>query len=125
MLAGLLSSQKAIEINIQIVRAFVLLRQYACVCVRFILTIDDKFVIFKTSLVTHLKIPIANIKNVSIELVTKLKFAIVNKYFVRCYFDFVKQTIKIQLKNGMIYQLHIKDAEKIKEEIEKRIIIPK
>jgi len=29
MLAGLLSSQKAIEINIQKVRAFVLLRQYA------------------------------------------------------------------------------------------------
>ena len=29
MLAGLLNSQKAIEINIQIVRAFVLLRQYA------------------------------------------------------------------------------------------------
>ncbi len=29
MLAGLLNSQKAIEINIQIVRAFVMLRQYA------------------------------------------------------------------------------------------------
>jgi uncharacterized sporulation protein YeaH/YhbH (DUF444 family) len=29
MLAGLLNSKKAIEINIQIVRAFVLLRQYA------------------------------------------------------------------------------------------------
>jgi hypothetical protein len=29
MLAGLLNSQKAIEINIQIVRAFVLMRQYA------------------------------------------------------------------------------------------------
>ena len=29
MLAGLLNSQKAIEINIQIVRAFVILRQYA------------------------------------------------------------------------------------------------
>lgn len=29
MLAGLLNSQKAISVNIQIVRAFILLRQYA------------------------------------------------------------------------------------------------
>jgi hypothetical protein len=29
MLAGLLNSEKAIEVNIQIVRAFVVLRQYA------------------------------------------------------------------------------------------------
>ena len=37
-------------------------------------------------------------------------------------FDFVKQTIIIKLKNGETYQIAIKDAEKIKEEIEKRMI---
>jgi len=38
-------------------------------------------------------------------------------------FDFVKQAVSIQLKSGKIYQIAIKDTEKIKEEIEKRMIV--
>ena len=90
---------------------------------RFKVIIDDNLVIIKMDWYTFFKIPIAKIKSVNIE---RLKWAFLGgvyygKNLERFHFDFVKQTVKIQMKSGKIYQIAIKNAEKIKEEIEKRI----
>jgi len=96
-----------------------------CFCWRFILKIDDKFAIFRADLHVMFKIPIAKIKNVNIE---RLERACIvggvrcpGKNIERIGFDFVKQVVSIQLGNGKIYQIAVKDAEDIKEEIEKRM----
>ena len=82
--------------------------------------IDDKFVTFRTDLWIPIKIPFAKIKSVSIEQVRLMYFG--EKNTERFSFDFVKQAVIIRLKSGKIYQIAIKDPQKIKEEIEKRMI---
>ena len=67
-----------------------------------------------------IKIPIVDVKKVSVKqvgLMINLPGMKINKY----YFDFVKQAVNIELKNGNIYQIAIKNAENIKEEIEKQM----
>ena len=71
------------------------------------------------------KIPIEKIENVNIE--QDSCFKIEHLYFTeknteKYLFDFVKQVIIIHLKNGKVYKIYTKKAEKIKEEIEKRMI---
>ena len=85
-----------------------------------ILTIDEKFVTLKTDLWTYVEIHVKQIKDVSIVNMNLL--GRVNAKFEKHFFDFVKQAVSIKLKNGKTYQIAIKDAEKIKEEIEKRMI---
>ena len=85
---------------------------------RFILTIDDKFIKFKLFRWGTVNIHITQIKDVSVE---KMSFP---KMYVKRYeyFDFTGQVLKIQTKSDRIYQFAIKDAKKIKEEIEKRML---
>ena len=92
---------------------------------RFKVTIDDKFVIFKVSLAMHIKISIVNIKNVSVKQVSWTNLYISEKNTEKFYFGFVKQAVKIQMINGKTYEIGIRNAEKIKEEIEKRMITTK
>jgi hypothetical protein len=87
---------------------------------RFILTIDDKFVIFRSDLWTPIKIYVSQIKDVIVVNVSL--WSKMTAKFEKYNFDFVKQAISIQLKNGKTYQNAIKNAQKIKEEIEKRMI---
>jgi len=86
--------------------------------------IDNKFVIFTSDLWFPCKIMIANINSVRIEQVARMlpgRIKLVGKNIEKHSFDSVKQAVSIQLKDGKIYQIAIKDAEKIKEEIEKRM----
>ena len=84
--------------------------------IRFILTIDDEFVKFKYY-GDAVKIHITQIKDVSVE---KLSFFKIYAKFYQ-YYDFTGQFLKIQTKSGRIYIFAIKNAQKIKEEIEKRM----
>ena len=85
---------------------------------RFILTIDNEFVKFKLVSWGNVKIHITQIKDVSVEKMSFFQmYAKLNEYY-----DFTRKTLKIQTKSGNIYQITIKDAQKIKEEIEKRML---
>ena len=95
---------------------------------RFIVRIDDRFATFRTDFYVFWKIPIIKIKNINIERLNRAWFG--GAYFhvknvERAYFDFVKQVVSIEMKNGKIYQIAIKNAQKIKEEIEKRMLTNK
>ena len=85
---------------------------------RFVLTIDNVFVKFKSASWGRVKIHITQIKDVS---VVKMSFF---KIYTKPheYHDFTGKVIKIQTKSGKIYQIAIRNAERIKEEIEKRMI---
>ena len=97
---------------------------------RFTLIIDDKYVIFKTDLWTPLKLHIAKIKEVSIEEVFKnpmiIHISVPGKNSEKFTFDFFRtQGVSIKLKNDYTYKIAIKNAKRIKEEIEKRMITNK
>jgi hypothetical protein len=88
---------------------------------RFVLTIDDKFVIVKFGSWWDIKIHITQIKDVNVEKVNfgKYFWAYVKKApnkGTQYLFDFTGQVLKIQTKNGKTYQITIKNAQKIKEE---------
>ena len=82
--------------------------------------IDDNFISFRIPNFLIQKIPITNIKNVSIKQISLMEIA--GKFIDRYRIDFTKQNLCIQMENGKIYQFAIKDAEKIKQEIEKRML---
>jgi hypothetical protein len=91
---------------------------------RYILTIDDKFVFFKfgSSSGCAIKIHITQIEDVRLEewsFRTCLKA--LRPRGTHYSFDFTRQAIKIETKNGEIYRIAIRNAEKVKEEIEKRM----
>ena len=84
---------------------------------QYIITVDDNFVIFKTYFKNVFKISISDIENVEVKQ-EPLNF------FKFYQFDFLeKEVVSIQLKTGKTYKLRIKNAQEIKEEIEKRMII--
>ena len=91
---------------------------------RFTLTIDDKFLVVKFgSYGWNIKIHVTQIKDVSIEKMSFWTFLKTLSRYGRLYpFDFTRQTIKILTKSGKVYQISIKNPQKIKEEIEKRIL---
>jgi len=87
---------------------------------RFKVIIDNNYAVFRSDLWVPVKIPITAIKNISVIRVG-LMVNVPGKN-EKYYFDFVNQAVRIQLKNGMVYQIAIKNAQKIKDEIEKRMI---
>ena len=93
---------------------------------RFFLTIDDKFVILKSLILGTVTIDISQIKDVSVKKMNIFK--IYAKMYAKMYakgfecHDFTGKVLKIQTKNGKEYQFAIKDAQNIKEEIEKRML---
>ena len=92
---------------------------------RFIVKIDDNSVIVRTDIHKMFNIRIVNIKNVNIEWLKRAWLGGVvypGKKKERIHVDFVKQMVSITVKSGKVYQIACKDAQKIKEEIEKRMI---
>jgi len=87
--------------------------------------IDYNHVVFRSDIWVPIKIPIVNIKNVSVKQFSWINLYIPEKNTEKFYFGFVKQAVKIQMINGKTYQIGIRNAEKIKEEIEKRMITTK
>ena len=95
---------------------------------RFIVKIDDNLVIVRTDVYKMFKIKIANIKSVNIERLNRAWLggvAFPGKKKERIHIDFVKQMVSITVKSDKVYQIAIKDAQKIKEEIEKRMLTNK
>ena len=82
---------------------------------RFKVIIDDESAVFRSDVWIPVRIPIIQIESVSAAKVG---------YFENTYiFDFfAKYSICILLKTGKKYLICIKDAERIKEEIEKRML---
>ena len=78
-----------------------------------IMEIDDKSFTIKTDLYGRIKISIDEIKNIDIEQQAKVS---VWERFLG------KQVVNIQLKSGKTNKFTIRDAQKVKEEIEKRMI---
>ena len=100
---------------------------------RFKVIINDKYVIFRSDIWIPVKIPISMIKSVSegeAPFVSMIMYissnaCIKEKNTVKYFFDFsASHAVKIQTKNGKVYKIAIKDAEIIKEEIEKRMLQP-
>ena len=83
---------------------------------QFMAIIDDNYVVFRSGVWVPVKIPVTAIKNIS---VIRVAFMV---NLTTYYFDFVRQAVRIQLKNGIVYQIAIKNAERVKEEIEKRML---
>ena len=75
--------------------------------------IDDKSFIIKTDLYGRIKISIDEIKNIDIE--QQAKVPVWGRFLG-------KQVVSIQLKSGKTNKFTIKDAQKVKEEIEKRML---
>ena len=90
---------------------------------RFKVIIDSNYAVFRSDVWVPVRIPIDTIENVSVEQVSwseivHIPGGKINRYL----FDyFVKQAIIIRLKNGIIYQISIKNAQRIKDEIEKQM----
>jgi len=97
--------------------------------------INDKFVIFRSGLPLYNEIEILKIKDVSVVNISILNVMFWSMSILYSYndirigiklpekysFDFVKQTVIIKLKNGKTYQIAIKDAERVKIEIERQM----
>ena len=99
---------------------------------RFIIKIDDNFVIVRSDLHKMFKIKLVNIKNVDIEWLDRAWLGGVcfpegvrypKKNIERIHIYYVKQVVSIKVKSGKIYQLATQNAQEIKEEIEKRMLI--
>jgi hypothetical protein len=91
---------------------------------RFKVIINDNYVIFRSDVWVPVKIPITMIKNVSVKQTPKINVHIPGSCFDKYSFDFVNQAVAINLKNGRVYQIAIKDAQIVKEDIEKRMLKP-
>ena len=99
----------------------VIMFAFVVVCLpgRFVFIIDDEFIIFnQPSLWGSLKIHIAQIKEVSVHKVSFKRAMIFRGH----QFDFTKQVVRILMKSGNVYHISIRNAERIKEEIEKRML---
>ena len=96
---------------------------FVCVFLgRFKVIVNDNFAVFRSDIWVPLKIPISMIENISLKKVSMMGMGIPFRDY---YFDYsASRVVKIQLKSGKTYQIAIKDAERIKEEIEKRMIKP-
>ena len=83
--------------------------------------IYDSFAVFRSDIRTYVKIPINMIKSVNIKQFEAMVFP--GKKIKKHQFDYSLNIIYIQLNNDRIYQITIKNAQEIKEEIEKRMLI--
>ena len=90
---------------------------------RFKVIIDDNYAIFRSDVWIGMKIPIPMIDNVSTKQVPLSLMSMYLPGYNFNQFEITRNVVKIQMKNGKIYQIAIKNAEKIKEEIEKRMTI--
>ena len=90
---------------------------------RFKVIINDNFAVFCSDVWIPIKILISMIDKVSVKKASMMGMSIPFSNVKNYQFDFsASHAVCIQIKNGKLYQIAIKDAEKIKEEIEKRMI---
>ena len=87
------------------------------------LIISNNHIVFRMGIWNWKKIPITSVRNVSVNKSSFIKMSGSNirGKATSAYFDFVEQTIIIFLRNGETYQIAIKNAQEIKDEIEKRM----
>ena len=90
---------------------------------RYILTVDDNFVIFKTYFNNVFKISVIDIENIEVKQrpLRIMEFFLGKIVRIYTFYFSAKEVVSMQLKNGKTYQLRIKNAHEIKEEIEKRM----
>ena len=86
------------------------------------LIINSNYVIFRMGIWNWKKIPITSVWNVRVNKssFSEMSGSNIRRKTTSAYFDFVAQTITMYLTNGEIYQIAIKNAQEIKDEIEKR-----
>ena len=83
--------------------------------------IDNDYFILRSDAWVPVRVPIDKIENVSIERFGLMEVPKFWKNDKKYQFDIVKQAVGIHLKNGKNYYITIKNAQEIKEEIEKRM----
>jgi hypothetical protein len=91
---------------------------------RFKVIVNDDYAIFRSDVWVPIKIPVSMINSVSVKKAAATGMNFPGSKVKYYQFDFVNQAVSINLKSGKTYKITIKDAEKIKEEIEKRMLIP-
>ena len=93
---------------------------------RFMLTVDDEFIIFRPTLWSMVRVPIAAINGVYIKQFALKDWMIPEKKDKNYQCDFTWKALVIELKNGKTYRITLtfKNAQIVKEEIEKRMIKP-
>ena len=90
---------------------------------RFKVIIDENYAIFRTDLWIPVKIPILMIKKICVKPISLMDLYKPDSITRKYQFDFfASYAIRIQMQNGKNYQINTKNAQKIKEEIEKRMI---
>ena len=92
---------------------------------RFKVIINDKYAIFRSDIWIPVKIPISMIEGVSVKKGLPIMDVCIPgiSKTMKYQFDFsASHTVKIQKKSGKTYQISIENAQKIKKEIEKRMI---
>jgi len=94
---------------------------------RFILKIDDEFVIFRSDLWLRCKIPITAIRDIDVKQVARKDWYVSGKIIENHMCDLTWKAVVIELLNDKIYRitLNFKKAQGIKEEIKKRNLKPK
>ena len=93
---------------------------------RFILTVDDEFVIFRSTLWTMVRVPVTAINSVYVKQFALKDCIIPEKKDKNYQCDFTWKALVIELKNGKTYRITLtfKNAQIVKKEIEKRMIKP-
>ena len=100
---------------------------FVCVFLgRFKVIVDDNFAVFRSDVWIPIKVSIFMIDKVSVKKTSMMGMSIpFISNVMNYYFDYsASHVVRIQMKSGKVYQIAIKDAERIKEEIEKRMINP-
>ena len=88
---------------------------------RYKIIIDNDHIVFRSIAYTYMKIRLTDISRIGVQKVPFSKMMNLSGS-TDAYFDFVKQAIIIRLYNDKVYKIAIKNAQEIKDEIEKRMI---
>ena len=83
--------------------------------------IDNDYITFRAQAYTYAKIRLTHIVRVGVKEVPLSKMINYSFEMENAYFDFVKQAIIIRLYNDKVYKIAVKNAQEIKDEIEKRM----
>ena len=85
------------------------------------ITIDNDYITFGSRIYNRAKIRLTDISRVDVQKVPFSKMINYSFEMENAYFDFVKQAIIIRLYNDKVYKIAVKNAQEIKDEIEKRM----
>ena len=89
---------------------------------RFQFIINNEYVIFRYGVWSWRKMPISMVQDVYVQDVSSWKIMeFSGKETKNHQFDFVNQAVIIHFSNNIVYKISIKNAQEIKDEIEKRM----